>query len=525
MNMKKVCLIIIDGFGVAPPGPGNARTLADMPTLKKMEEITPNCLMDAAENAVGLPKGQQGASEPGHMTIGAGRVVWQPLEEINRAIQSGEFFKNEVLIGACDRSKTKDVPLHFMGIYSTGNVHGSTEHWHAMLKVAKDRGVKRVLLHLFSDGRDVSEQHFCVDFDLLKAEISKQSLGTIASLIGRWFAMDRDLRFDTRTKITYELLTQGKGKLCDDFCEGVKAWYAEAPRSEKTDLYIRPLVTSHYQPMRAEDVVVVINFRKDRMLQIVSALADETFDTFKRPVRINDVVCMGPYSEHLPIAFPPTSAVNSLGEVVSNAGKKQVRISETEKYVHVTYFFNQQRMDPFPGEEHIHVRTPDVPNMADAPDMAANEVCDAVIKVAKKGDKDLIIVNFANPDVVGHGGRIDAAVEACEAVDRNLRKLLPVLQEEGYDWIITADHGNAEEMYYPGTEKICPSHTTNKVQTFVHSPMITSSDQLKEMIGLRQGSPLRPTDSEGQAGRQAGLKDIAPLVLRMMGIPVPVEMR
>src|SRR3989344_834903 len=239
MHVSKVCLIIIDGFGVAPPGPGNARTLAEMPTIKKMEEVTPNCLMEAAENAVGLPKGQQGASEPGHMTIGAGSVVWQALEEINRAIQSGELFKNEVLIGACDRSKTKDVPIHFMGIYSTGNVHGSTEHWHAMLKLAKDRGVKRVLLHLFSDGRDVSEQHFCVDFDLLKAEISKQSLGTLASLIGRWFAMDRDLRFDTRTKITYELLTQGKGKLCDDFCEGVKAWYAEAPRSEKTVRYIQ----------------------------------------------------------------------------------------------------------------------------------------------------------------------------------------------------------------------------------------------------------------------------------------------
>jgi len=504
MHVSKVCLIIIDGFGVAPPGPGNARTLAEMPTIKKMEEVTPNCLMEAAENAVGLPVGQQGASEPGHMTIGAGRVVWQPLEEINRTIRSGAFFENEVLVAACDRAKKKDVPLHLMGIYSTGNVHGSTEHWHAMLKLAKDRGLKKVLLHLFSDGRDVAEQHFCVDFDLLKAEISTLALGTLASLIGRWFAMDRDLRFDTRTKATYELLTQGKGELCDDFCDGVRAWYAQAPKSEKTDLYIRPLKTSKYQPMREDDVVVAINFRKDRMLQIVSALADETFDKFKRPVRIKDVVCMGPYSEHLPIAFPPTSAVNSLGEVVSNAGKKQVRISETEKYVHVTYFFNQQRMDPFPGEEHIHVRTPDVPNMADAPDMAANDVCDAVIKVAKKGDKDLIVVNFANPDVVGHGGRIDAAVSACEAVDRNLLRLLPVLQEEGYDWIITADHGNAEEMYYPGTDLICPSHSKNKVQTFVHSSLITSSAQLASCTGL---------------------KDIAPLILRMMEIPVPKEMK
>lgn len=501
--MRKLCLIIIDGFGVAPPGPGNARSLADMPILHKIEKEAPNVLMAAAGNAVGLPEGQQGASEPGHLIIGAGRIVLQPFEEINQAIRSGKFFENEVLTSACNRVIKNDTNLHFMGIYSTGGVHGHADHWHAMLKLAKEKGVKRVFLHLFSDGRDVPEQHFCVDFDLLKAEISKLQLGTLASMIGRWFAMDRDLRFETRIKPTYDLLTQGAGKLTDDFCASAKSWYVEAPEKEKTDLYIRPLKTSNYQPMKEDDTVVVINFRKDRMLEIVSALADDDFDKFERPIQVKDVVCMGPYSEHLPIAFPPVHSKNSLGEVVSNAGLKQLRISETEKHVHVTFFFNQQQHEPFPGEEHIHVRTPDVPNMADAPDMAANEICDELIKAVKRGKHEFIVVNFANPDVVGHGGKIDAAVAACESVDRNLSRLLPVLQEEGYDWIITSDHGNAEEMYYPGTDLICPSHTTNKVQTFVHSDVIQQKD-LNDLTGL---------------------KDIAPLCLKIMGLPVPTEMK
>lgn len=501
--MRRLCLIILDGFGVAPPSPGNARTLAHLPTITKLEGTVPNCIMDAAGNAVGLPKGQQGASEPGHLTMGAGRIVWQPLEEINRAIHSGAFFTNAVLVSACDRAKKKGVNLHFIGIYSTGGVHGHCDHWHAMLKLAKSRGIERVFLHLFSDGRDVSEQHFCVDFDLLRAEISKQSLGTVASLIGRWLAMDRDLRYESRTKVAYDLLTQGIGEECSNLCESARAWYIKAPDKQKTDLYIRPLRTPDFQPIRPEDVCISINFRKDRMLQLVRMLADEDFHECPRPIRVEDVVCMGPYSTYLPIAFPPPRVRNSLGEVIANAGLKQLRISETEKYVHVTFFFNQQNDQPFPGEEHIHVRTPDVPNMADAPDMAADEVTEKLMKEVKREKYDFIVANFANPDVVGHGGRLDAAIAACEAVDRNLRTLLPVLEEHGYDWIVTADHGNAEEMYYPGTDTICPSHTTNPVQTFVHASSFSSSEQLK---GYR------------------GLKDIAPLCLQIIGLPVPKEM-
>lgn len=501
--MNKLCLIIIDGFGVAPPGPGNARVLADMPTIKKLEETVPNCLMAAAGNAVGLPEGQQGASEPGHLIIGAGRVVWQPLEEINRAVRSGAFFKNEVLVGACDRAKKRGVPLHLLGIYSTGNVHGSIEHYHALLDLAKQRGVERVFLHIIGDGRDTAEQQFCVFFDLLKKEVSEINFGTIASLIGRFFAMDRDRNYAMRTKLAYDLLTHGSGRQVANLCEGAREWYREAPEKEKTDYYIRPLKTPEFQSVKPEDVLICVNFRSDRMTQIVRAIEDKNFTEFERPVRIQDVVCMGPYSDHLPVAFPAPIVKNTLGEVIANAGLRQLHIGETDKYAHITFFFNAQRHEPYDGEQDLLIHSPKTPNYADAPDMSANELTDELIKQVKSKKHDFIVANFANPDLVGHGGKIDAAIKACEAVDRNLARLLPVLNEEGYDWIVTSDHGNAEEMYYPGTDLICPSHTKNKVQTFVHSDQITSSADLHKMTGL---------------------KDIAPLCLRLMGVEIPNEM-
>ena len=502
--MRKLCLIIVDGFGVAPPGPGNARTTAKMPTVKRLAAEVPNVLMDASGNAVGLPEGQQGASEPGHLTIGAGRIVWQPLEEINQSIKKGQFGQNPVLVGACDRAKEKVVALHLVGLYSDGGVHSHVGHFHAMLRLAKKRGVGKVVLHVFSDGRDTPEQHFCANFDLLKEEVSKTELGKIASLVGRYFAMDRDRQYEARTKLAYDLLTQGVGKEVSDLCQGAKDWYVEAKDTEKTDYYIRPLKTAEYEPIRADDVVVCINFRSDRMIQIVRALEASDFNDFPRAVRVSDVVCMGPYSDHLPIAFPPADVRNSLGEVIAKAGLKQLRVAETDKFAHVTFFFNAQKHDPYPGEDRILVESPKVSNYAETPQMSAGELTKNVIEQAEKGDYDLIIMNYANPDLVGHGGKFDAVVTACETVDRHLAELLPVLEKHGYDWVITADHGNAEEMYYPGTDTICPSHTSNQVQTFVHSPVIASVQDLEGYTGL---------------------KDIAPLCLRIMGIPVPSEMQ
>ncbi len=502
--MRKLCLIIIDGFGVAPPGPGNARTLAKMPTMDRLEQEVPSVLLEASGNAVGLPEGQQGASEPGHLTMGAGRIVWQPLEEINQAIKSGAFYENAVLRSACERAVEKGCPLHLIGLYSTGGVHSHAAHLHAMIELAKQRGVQRVLLHLIGDGRDVPEQQLSVDFDLLRPILAREDFVQVASLVGRFYAMDRDRQWEDRTRPAYDLYTQGAGEEVEDVVAGAQAWYAKAPDKEKTDYYIRPLKTSDFQPITAADTVVMVNFRSDRMLQIVSALADEDFTHFARPVRVRDVVCMGPYSDHLPVAFPPKSVPHTLGDVVSAAGIRQLRIAETDKMAHVTFFFNAQRHDPYPGEERILIESPKVPNFAAAPRMSADKLADTLIAEVQKEEFGLIVANFANPDLVGHGGKLDAAITACETVDENLAKLLPVLEEHGYDWIVTADHGNAECMLLEDGRTANPSHTTSPVQTFIHSDQIRSADDLKEMKGL---------------------KDIAPLCLKIMGIEVPEEMQ
>lgn len=501
--MKKVCLIIIDGFGVAEPGPSNARSQANLPFIDQLEKTVPNCLMDASGNAVGLPEGQQGASEPGHMTMGAGRTVWMPLEKINREIQSGDFYKNDVLRSACKRAKENGTALHLIGLYSTGGVHSHANHWHAMLKLAKDEGVEKVVLHLSSDGRDMPEQYFCTEFDLLQKEIDAQQLGTVASLIGRFYSMDRDRKYEGRTKLAYDLYTQGIGEEVDDLCDGLKAWYAKGEKNIETDQYVPPLKNPAFETIKEEDTVVCINFRIDRMIQIVTALEAADFTDFPRPVRIKDVVCMGPYTDHLPVAYPADDTPNTLGQVVSDAGLKQIRITETDKFSHVTFFFNAQAIDPFPGEDRVMVQSPDVANFCETPEMSSDELTAKIIEEASKNAYSLMVVNFPNPDLCGHGGEIPAVITACETVDRSLSVLLPKLEELGYDWIVTSDHGNSEEMYYPETGELCVSHTANQIQTFVKSDTVSQED----------------------LDRATGLKDIAPLCLKALGIDIPKEMQ
>ena len=499
--MKKVCLIIIDGFGVAPEGPGNARTLAKTPTLDRLEKNVPNCLMNASGEAVGLPTGEMGNSESGHLTIGSGRKVWQPLLRINKAIDSGDFYTNPVLLSACKRAADKKVSLHLMGLYSSGGIHSHVDHWHAMLKIAKDTGVERVRLHLFADGRDVPEKHFCIDYDLLTNELHKYSFAKVASLIGRYY-MDRDKNWNKRTKRAYDLFTKGAGTEVESLCKGVEQWYLKAPDKQDTDYYVEPLKTADYEPMQSDDVVICINFRSDRMVQIVQALEGEQFNEFERPVRIADVSCMGPYSDHLPVAFPPEDIHNSLGEIVSNAGLKQFRIAETDKMPHVTFFFNGLKDEPFPNEDRLLIDSPKVANYADTPEMSADKLTIELMKTVETKEYPFIVVNFANADLVGHGGKLAAAITACETVDANLAKLIPLLEKHGYEWIITADHGNAECMQYKdGTA--CPTHTNNPVQTFVQSASITADD-------LQNAT---------------GLKDIAPLCLKILGLEVPEEMK
>ncbi len=488
---------------MASPGPGNARSLAKLPTIARLEQEVPSVIMQASGPAAGLPEGQQGASEPGHLVIGAGRIVWQPLEEINQAIRSRAFFRNEVLVAACQRAKKRNVPLHLLSIYSVGGVHGHVEHVHAMLKLAQEQGVERIFLHLIGDGRDVPRQQFCKDFELLQAKLKEYPQARVASFIGRYYAMDRDRQYADRTKPAYDLYTQGTGDLCNGVCEGAKAWYRKAPEKEQTDYYIRPLKTANFAPMHENDVVVCVNFRSDRMIQIVRALSDEQFTEFPRPVHIKDVVCMGPYSDHLPVAFPAPKEKNTLGEVISKAGLKQLRIAETDKMAHVTFFFNAQRHEPFPGEDRILVESPKVPNFATVPEMSADELTDRLMEQVNAEKYDFIVANYANPDLVGHGAHIPAAVIACETVDRDLDRLLPTLEQHGYGWIVTSDHGHVEDMLLPDGST-SPAHTTNPVQTFVHAKIVTSSKDLQQLTGI---------------------KDIAPLCLKIMGLPVPKEMK
>src|SRR3989338_6152965 len=501
--MKRVCLIILDGFGVAPPGPGNARSLAKMPFVTRLEKDVPNVIMDAAGNAAGLPEGQQGASEPGHLVLGAGRIVWQPLEEISRAVRSGAFAANAVVAGACDRAVRRGVPLHLFGIYSAGGVHGHADHFRALIWLAEERGVSRILLHLIGDGRDVPKQQFCEDYGKLRAYLNGHPAVKVASLVGRYYAMDRDKQYRDRTKVAYDLYTAGVGDEVSDLCEGANRCYRKAPEKEKTDYYLRPLRTPDFVPMGENDVVIGVNFRTDRMFQIVEALEREDFSAFERPVRVRDIVCTGSYSDHLPVAFPVPVVKNGLAETVSKAGGKILKVAETDKWAHTTFFFNGQRAEPFPGEDRILIESPKVPNFASTPEMIAAALTDTLIAKAGEGAYDLIVVNYANPDLVGHGGDIAAAVIACETVDACLVRAIPALEEAGYEWILTADHGNVEEMLLPNGE-VSPSHTVNPVQTFVHSEKYPSASALKKCRGL---------------------KDIAPMILTMMELPVPEEMR
>jgi 2,3-bisphosphoglycerate-independent phosphoglycerate mutase len=388
-------------------------------------------------------------------------------------------------------------------MYSSGGVHSFSEHFHAMLRLAKQKNVKQVYLHLVSDGRDMPEQYFCTDFALLEKEIDEQKLGVVASLVGRYFAMDRDKQYADRTKVSYDLMIDGQGEEIENLQDAVKRWYVEAPELEDTDYYIRPVKTKEFEAIKEESIVIMLDFRSDRMIQIVEALEQEDFREFPRKVRVKDVTCIGPYSDHLPIAFPPATVHNNLGSIIANAGLKQLRITETDKFAHVTFFFNSQHHKPYKGETRMMIESPKVSNYAVTPEMSSAELTKKAMIEIKKQEHDFIVLNYPNPDLVGHGGQLDSAVIACETIDKKLTELLPALESSGYDYIITSDHGNAECMLLDDGETANPSHTTSQIQTFVKSDVITQSD-------------LEPL---------TGLKDIAPLCLNILGLDIPSEMQ
>ncbi len=496
---NKVILIIRDGWGYSKETKGNAVKLAKTPTTDYYERNCPKTLLKAHGEAVGLPKKTQGGSEPGHLTIGAGRVVWQPFEKINQSIKTKEFQKNKEFLKAIKHVKKYKSKLHLMGLFSDQGIHGTTEHMYELIKLAKKEKIKEVYIHSFLDGRDVPEKSAMKYFREFKRRNNKTKIATI---IGRYYAMDRDTNWD-RTKIAYNLLTEGKGIQEKNAGNGIKNAYK---RGDSTDYYVKPIKLLD-KKIEDNDAVIFWNFRSDRTRQITAALTQKNFKEFKtKKIKNLCFICMAKYDEKfkLPIAFPDIEVKNNLGNIISKNKLKQLRIAETEKYAHVTFFFNSQIEKPYKGENRILIPSPKVPSYAQKPEMSAFEVTEKLLKEIKKSKDDLIIVNFANGDLVGHSGKLKAAIKACEAVDICLSQIINHGLEKDYTLIVTADHGNAENMLYSNGEP-CPAHGINDVILYIVSK---DKKYSKKSIKLKKG----------------GLSDIAPTILNILNIKKPKEM-
>ena len=524
-------LLIMDGFGLAPEGPGNAIKAANTPNLDRLWDTYPHTQLYASGKAVGLPEGQMGNSEVGHTNMGAGRIVWQELSKITNEIENGEFFENEVLSELMDHIAEKqeefkavrgDVTdgrpcaLHLMGLLSDGGVHSHNSHLYALLEMAKRKGVKKVYVHCILDGRDVPPSCAEKYIEELQEKCKEIGVGEIATIAGRFYTMDRDKRWD-RVEKSYRLYTEGKGRLAETAEELMEM----ARKEGETDEFVVPGIVAHCKECDCKlpycqkddhtiqdgDGVVFFNFRPDRAREITRCFVDPDFDGFEREVVLKDLhyVCFTQYDATIPnvkIAFPPQSLKNTLGEYVSDLGKKQLRIAETEKYAHVTFFFNGGIEEPYPGEDRILVASPKVATYDLQPEMSAYEVTDKVLERIRSGELDLIIMNLANCDMVGHTGVFSAAVAAVEAVDSCVGKIAEAIEETGGHLLVTADHGNADVML-DEEGNVVTSHSTNPV------PLIYVD---KNIIG------------KGYSLHEGALCDLAPTLLQLMELPVPAEM-
>ena len=494
-----VALIIMDGLGLAPNGPGNAVAQADTPFLNRLASDFPHCAVSASGEDVGLPAGQMGNSEVGHTNIGAGRIVYQDLSRITREIRDGRFFENPALCAVMDGVKADGRTLHLFGLLSPGGVHSHSDHLWAFLRMARQRGLNRVMLHCFLDGRDVppaSAAEYLKDCEARCAEIG---VGRIATVMGRFYAMDRDRRWD-RTSRAYHAIVCGEGEKAADPVQAVLDSYARGV----TDEFVEPVVCDENGTVQPGDGVIFINFRPDRARQLTRAFSDPDFDGFERrngwfPVHF---VCATCYDETIPnvsVAWPAEEPDRTLGQIVSENGMTQLRIAETEKYAHVTFFFNGGREDPFPGEDRILVPSPkQFPTYDLIPEMSARELADKAADAAISLKYDLIVLNFANCDMVGHTGVFDSVLTAVETVDRCVEKVVRAVAAAGGVSLVTSDHGNAEEMLEEDGITPHTAHSTNLVPLF----MVGHTARLRD-------------------GR---LCDLAPTILKLMGLPQPTEM-
>lgn len=497
---RPVALIILDGWGHAPPGPANAISLAHIPFYRSLEQKYPRVLVEASGEAVGLPAGIMGNSEVGHLTLGTGRVNYQDLSRINRAVADGSFFQNPVLGPAMVHAATIGASVHLMGLLSNGGVHSAIEHLHALVQLAHETGVGRLYIHCFMDGRDTSPTAGKGFLEDLEEFLAEESLGQVVTLAGRYYAMDRDKRWE-RVKLAYDVLVYGEGLRATTPLEAITRSYEQGV----TDEFVLPTVVSNDPDSRIKDgdTVIFFNFRPDRTRELTRAFIEPNFNGFERsgPAPRVNFIGMTEYDANfnIPIAFPDVPPELPLAEILSRVGLTQLHIAETEKYAHVTFFFNGGHEEPYPGETQVLIPSPrDIATYDERPQMAAYDVAERFVELYESEAFDFVILNFANPDMVGHTGVLAAAIEALGHVDTCLASVLEALQARNAHIFITGDHGNVESMMNSdGTPNT--AHTTNPVP----------------LLYLEEGAALR----EG-----AGLSDIAPTILTLLGIPVPAVM-
>lgn len=500
---KPTVLLILDGYGERKEKEGNAIALANTPVMDKLKKEFPYVEGQASGLFVGLPDGQMGNSEVGHMNMGAGRIVYQELTRITKAIEDGDFFENKALKEAVEHCKKENSALHFMGLVSSGGVHSHIGHIYGLLELAKRAGLKKVYLHAFLDGRDTppdSGKSFLMDVEKKMRELG---VGEIATISGRYYAMDRDKNYD-RVEKAYRAMVDGTGEKASSVEEAIDASYAKKVYDE----FVLPTVIEKdgtVHTVSDGDAMIFFNFRPDRAREICHAFCDDEFNFFNRGARKKVFfVCFTDYDPTIPnkrVAFEKEEIHNTLGEVVSNLGKNQLRIAETEKYAHVTFFFNGGREEPYKNEDRILVPSPkEVPTYDLKPEMSCYTVTEKLTEAIRSGKYDLVVANFANPDMVGHTGVLSAAIKAIEVVDECMGKVVDAVESMHGNLFILADHGNADIMIDEKTGEPYTAHTTNPV------PFILVSD---EKYKLRDGGSLA---------------DVAPTLLELMGIPQPKEM-
>lgn len=505
VNGKPLLLMILDGWGYNPDAEGNAVLAANTPNIDALMQSYPSLLLTASGIDVGLPEGQMGNSEVGHLNMGAGRVVYQELTRIFKAIKDGELEHNQVLLEAMTRVIGTGRALHLLGLLSDGGVHSHIDHLFALLDMAVKTGVENIFVHVILDGRDVLPQSAKGFILALENKLKELGRGRIATVSGRYYAMDRDKRWD-RVEKAYRALVYADGETESNALAALERSYD----AKTVDEFVLPtvIVDDHGEaigPIKDGDSVILFNFRADRAREITRAFTDEVFNGFERSDWPHvHYVCLTEYDATIesPVAFPPQNLENTLGEVLSECGLKQLRIAETEKYAHVTFFFNGGIEEPNGNEDRILIPSPDVATYNMKPEMSAYEITEELISKLDQGEYDVIVLNFANPDMVGHTGCFDAAVKALEAVDACVGKVIKKVQSLGGTAIITADHGNAEMMLDPETKSPMTAHSTNRV------PFILIDETMK-------GKKLKDCGA---------LCDIAPTLLDILQVRIPPEM-